>query len=102
MRAKADADAWGITPAPEAENVSLWTDAKAERLLTDPSGKRVTGVEVTRGGERVRVTAGTVLLSAGAVNSAALLLASRTDRHPPGWATARGWSAATTWPTSPR
>jgi choline dehydrogenase-like flavoprotein len=90
VRAKSDADVCGITPAVEAENVSLWTDAKAERLVTDPSGKRVTGVEVTRGGERIRVTAGTVVLSAGAVNSAALLLASGTDRHPAGLGNSSG------------
>jgi choline dehydrogenase-like flavoprotein len=90
VRAKSDADVCGITPAVEAENVSLWTDAKAEQLLTDPSGRRVTGVELTRGGERVRVTADTVVLSAGAVNSSALLLASATDRHPAGLGNSSG------------
>ena len=38
----------------------------------------------------MRVTADTVVLSAGAVNSAALLLASGTDRHPAGLGNSSG------------
>jgi choline dehydrogenase-like flavoprotein len=90
VRAKSDADTCGITPALEADNVTLWTGARVLRLVTDASGRRVTGVDVRRGGEVLHVSAGTVVLSAGAVNSAALLLGSATDRHPDGLANSSG------------
>ena len=90
VRAKSDADTCGMTPALEAENVALWTRARAERLRTNSSGTRVTGVDVRRNGELVHVTADTVVFSAGAANSTALLLGSRTDRHPDGLANSSG------------
>jgi choline dehydrogenase-like flavoprotein len=90
VRAKSDADVCGVTPALEAGNVSLWTRARAERLVTDEAGRRVTGVDVRRRGELVRVTARIVVLAAGAANSAALLLGSGTDRHPDGLANSSG------------
>jgi choline dehydrogenase-like flavoprotein len=43
-------------------------------------------VEVTRGGEPIRVEAPLVVVSCGAVNSAALPLRSASDRHPDGLA----------------
>ncbi|TWP37256.1 GMC family oxidoreductase [Leekyejoonella antrihumi] len=90
LRAKSDADTCGMTPALESDNVALWTGARAERLLTDASGRCVTGVQVNRRGERMRLTAGTVVLAAGAVNSAALLLDSPTHGHPGGLANSSG------------
>lgn len=65
----------------------LVTRATAERLITDPAG-RVTGVALVaeRDGRNVRteVQAETVVVSAGAVESARLLLASASDREPAG------------------
>jgi choline dehydrogenase-like flavoprotein len=90
VRAKSDADVCGITPALEADNIALWTNTRALRLVTDASGRRVTGVEVSHRGERFHVTADTIVLSAGAVNSAALLLGSSSDRHPDGLANSSG------------
>jgi choline dehydrogenase-like flavoprotein len=90
VRAKSDADTCGVVPALESDNVTLWTRARVERLLTDAAGTRVTGVEVRVRGERTLVTADVVVLSAGAANSAALLLGSRTDRHPDGLANSSG------------
>jgi choline dehydrogenase-like flavoprotein len=90
VRAKSDADVCGVTPALEADNVTLWTRARVERLVTDGAGRRVTGVDVRRRGELVRVTARVVVLSAGAANSAALLLGSRNDQHPGGLANSSG------------
>lgn len=90
VRAKSDADVCGVTPALEADNVTLWTRARVERLVTDAAGRRVTGVDVRRHGELVGVTARIVVLSAGAANSAALLLGSGTDRHPDGLANSSG------------
>lgn len=88
--AKSDAEVCCVTPALARPNVTLWTGAFARRLLTDPSGRRVESVEVDRDGERVRVEASTVVVSCGAVNSAALLLRSASDRHPEGLANASG------------
>jgi choline dehydrogenase-like flavoprotein len=90
VRAKSDSDTCGITPAIESENITLWTGARAERLLTDERGGRITAVDVRVRGEVVRVSAGTFVLSAGAVNSTALLIGSATDRHPDGLANSSG------------
>jgi choline dehydrogenase-like flavoprotein len=90
IRAKSDADVCGIAPALERDNVELWTNAQALRLLTDPSGRRLESVEIERGGERIRVGASLVVVSCGAVNSAALLLRSENDKHPDGLANSSG------------
>ncbi|MCC6790096.1 MAG: GMC family oxidoreductase [Thermomicrobiales bacterium] len=86
LGAKGDAERCGVRPALEHDNVELVTGTLARRLLTDVTGKTVTGIEVERGGERSIVRAGTYVLSAGAVNSAALLLRS----HPDGLANGSG------------
>jgi choline dehydrogenase-like flavoprotein len=90
LHAKSEADVCCVRPALERPNVTLWTNALARRLLTDPSGARIEAVEVERNGEIVRVTAPLVVVSCGAVNSAALLLRSRTDKHPAGLANSSG------------
>jgi choline dehydrogenase-like flavoprotein len=77
LGAKGDAERCGVRPALEHDNVEILTGAYARRLLTDETGRTVTGVEIERGGERSTITAGTVVVSAGAVNSAALLLRSK-------------------------
>lgn len=77
LGAKGDAERCGVRPALEHANVELLTGTYARRLMTDVTGRVVTGVEVERGGERSVLTAGTYVLSAGAVNSAALLLRSK-------------------------
>lgn len=88
--AKSDADVCCVRPATAHDNVTLWTGARARRVLTDPAGRRAEAVEVDRGGERWRVEASVVVLSCGAVNSAALLLQSANDRHPQGLANSSG------------
>jgi choline dehydrogenase-like flavoprotein len=88
--AKSDAEVCCIEPAVRHANVALWTRSLARRLVTDPSGTRVTAVEVERDGALVRVEAGLVVVSCGAANSAALLLRSATDRHPDGLANSSG------------
>ena len=62
------------------------------RLLTNPAGDRVEAVEVEIKGETVRVEAPLVVVSCGAVNSAALLLRSANDKHPTGSQIHRGSS----------
>jgi choline dehydrogenase-like flavoprotein len=86
LHAKSDADVCCVRPAARHPNVTLWTRATALRLHTDARGTRVTGVEVERDGTRIRVEASLVVVACGAVNSAALLLRSATDRHPNGLA----------------
>lgn len=92
VHAKSEADVICIRPAVRDGNgrVQLWTHACARRLLTDATGRRVTGVEIEREGEVVRVAAPLVVVSAGAINSAALLLRSANDKHPDGLANASG------------
>jgi choline dehydrogenase-like flavoprotein len=88
--AKSDAEVCAVRPVMDQSNVTLWTNSYAERLLTDPSGKRVEAVEVRRQGELVRLTSSRVVVSCGAVNSAALLLRSANDKHPNGLANSSG------------
>ena len=90
IQAKSDAEVCGVRPALLHPNVELWTHAKALRLLTDPSGGKIEAAEIDRGGEIVRVSASVFVVSCGAVNSAALLLQSATDKHPDGLANSSG------------
>jgi choline dehydrogenase-like flavoprotein len=90
VQAKSDAEMMGVRPALEHANVTLITNARADRLLTDDSGRNVVGVEVERGGERETYRADIVVLAAGAVNTARLLLASASDQHPNGLANGSG------------
>jgi choline dehydrogenase-like flavoprotein len=73
VHAKSDAEVLGVRPALEYPNVTLITDARVVRLESDTAGATVTGV-VTESGERFR--GDLVVVSCGAANSAALLLAS--------------------------
>jgi len=86
VQAKSDAEVLGIRPALEHPNVTLQTNARAMKLLTNPAGTSVTGVLVDVGGEAVTYEADIVIVAAGAANSARLLLASANDRHPNGLA----------------
>jgi choline dehydrogenase-like flavoprotein len=86
LHAKSDAEVLGVRPALEHPNVTLITGANARRLVTDDSGRTVTGVEVERDGATETYTAGIVVVSCGAANTAKLLLASANDRHPQGLA----------------
>ena len=88
--AKSEAETCCIRPLLAQANVTLWTNALARRLLTDPRGRRVVAVEVERNGEIVRARAPVVVAACGAVNSAALLLRSATGRHPGGLANSSG------------
>ena len=66
-------------------NLTLLTRTCAERLTTDSSGRAVESVAVTLpDGARHTFTADIVVLSAGAILSAALLLKSASDQHPGG------------------
>ncbi len=90
VHAKGEADVRCVRPALESPNVELWTGAFARRLLTDGTGRRVTGVEVERGGERLEAHADRYVVACGAANSAALLLRSAGGGHPNGLANSSG------------
>ena len=77
-----------VDPALQHANVSLLTNATVKLLETSPSGRAVRSVVVEREGRVERFSADIVVVSAGAINSAALLLRSANDRHPRGLANA--------------
>ncbi len=84
---KADAHVRCVRPALKAhENLTLLTHAKVERLETDASGRTVTKLLVERNGAHEEYSADIVVSSCGAINSAALLLRSASERHPKGLA----------------
>jgi choline dehydrogenase-like flavoprotein len=90
VHAKSDADVVCVRPSLAQPNVTLWTNTRAERLVASAGGTRVEAVEVERRGERRRVGAGLVIVSCGAVNSAALLLRSAGGAHAQGLANSSG------------
>jgi choline dehydrogenase-like flavoprotein len=79
-----------VRPATAYPNVTLWTRATARRLIADGGGRRVEGIDVERNGAIERVGATTVVVSCGAINSAALLLRSASATHPGGLANSSG------------
>jgi choline dehydrogenase-like flavoprotein len=86
VHAKSDAEVLGVRPALEHPNVTLLTDSRAIKLNTNQAGTVVSEVEVEREGSRESFAADVVVVSCGAANSAKLLLASASDRHPKGLA----------------
>jgi choline dehydrogenase-like flavoprotein len=90
VRAKSDAQVVCVDPALEHRNVRLVTGARVTRLETSASGREVTRIVVERGGVEEAYAADVVVVSAGAINSAALLLRSASDRHPHGLANGSG------------
>jgi choline dehydrogenase-like flavoprotein len=88
--AKSDAETCVTQPALESPDVSMLTHARAVRLVTDPSGRSISGIEIDHDGERKTVVAKTYVLATSAINSAAMLLRSANDKHPKGLANASG------------
>ena len=109
VHAKSDAEINCIRQIMHLPNVTLMTNSRVTRLLTNSSGTAVTAVEVIHSefsrshgpapapvetnapppsgrGHAATYTAGLVALCTGAINSAVILLASANDRHPTGLA----------------
>jgi choline dehydrogenase-like flavoprotein len=84
--AKSDAQTLCVDPALEYPNVSLMTNAYVERLETSTNGTEVSRVVMKRDGVTESLSAGIVVISCGAINSATLLLRSANNRHPRGLA----------------
>ncbi len=86
VHAKADAEVIAVRPLLGQPNVTLLTGAEVLQLETDPGGRSITGVVVSRDGNREVYQGDIVVVSAGAANSAKLLLNSANDAHPQGLA----------------
>ena len=84
LGAKNDAEVRLVDPALATGNVDLILETYVHRFITDATGRKVTGVEVEQKGERKVIGGEVFISSAGAINSAALLLRSANDRHPRG------------------
>lgn len=87
--AKGDGEMRLIRPALKHPDVTLWTKAQVMRLVAAPDG-RIAAAEVMRDGEAVRVEAPLFVLSAGAINSALVLLRSASEAYPEGLANRSG------------
>jgi len=88
--AKGDAETRAIDPALRTGHARLETSVRILRLRTNSAGTRVVEADGVRDGEEVRVRARTFVVSAGAVNSARLLLMSANDKHPDGLGNSSG------------
>ena len=86
VHAKSDAEVIAVRPAIEHPNVTLLRKAHVIRLHTDDTGRCVTGVVAQVDGQQQRFSADLVVVSAGAANSAKLLLNSANHQHPNGLA----------------
>ena len=86
LNAKSDAHVCGIEPALNFPNVTLLTNALVTKLETDAAGRSISAVKVSRNGKEESFSADVVVVSAGAINSAALLLRSANAQHPNGLA----------------
>jgi choline dehydrogenase-like flavoprotein len=84
--AKSDAQVLCIDPALRFPNVTLRTNSYVHRLETATSGREVSRVVVKSNGATETYSADIVVVSCGAINSAALLLRSANDKHPRGLA----------------
>ncbi len=107
VHAKSDSDINCIRQILGMPNVTLMTNSRVTRLLTNSTGTAVTAVEVLHSGpgkpyssapaptgtdappasgQTATYTAGLFCVSAGAINSAVILLASASGKHPNGLA----------------
>ncbi|MFT4148910.1 MAG: GMC family oxidoreductase [Paracoccaceae bacterium] len=88
--AKGDAETRVLRPLLTHPDIRLDRQAEVTRLIADQAGRRIIAAEVRRGGELLRVEAPTFVLSAGAINSALILLRSACEAAPDGLANRSG------------
>jgi choline dehydrogenase-like flavoprotein len=99
VHAKSDADINCVRQILHMDNVTLMTNTRVLRLLTNSTGTAVTAVEVEHSGRQLHepgsqtpekgiatYEAHLFALAAGAINTAVVLLASANDKHPTGLA----------------
>ena len=94
IKAKHDAEVSFVRPVLEKyKNVELWIDSFVENLESKPCNNHqhiITGVNVLRNNKKITVTGKRIILAAGAINSALLLLRSKTKEQPQGLANSSG------------
>ncbi len=96
IHVKADTDIDCVRPVMDRPNVTLRTGAKVTNIPTNATGTAVTGVEVEMEdladgkSTLITFTGDIVVVSCGAINSAALLLRCASDRFPNGLANRSG------------
>jgi choline dehydrogenase-like flavoprotein len=81
-----DAELFGVEPARSQATVQVRERARVRRLHVNPSGTEVRGVEAEIDGQSWLFAAHVVVLAAGAINSAEILLRSATEHHSRGLA----------------
>jgi choline dehydrogenase-like flavoprotein len=86
VHAKSDSDVNCIREIMHLPNVTLVTEARVTRLWTNATGTAVTSVEAEIDSKTRHFFGDIVAVCCGAINSAALLLASANDQHPHGLA----------------
>ncbi|MFC6496382.1 GMC oxidoreductase [Gemmobacter lanyuensis] len=86
--AKGDAEIRVLRPLLKHSDLRLERRTEVTRLIAD--GPRIVAAEVRRDGEQLRVEARTFVLSAGAINSALILLRSACEAAPEGLANRSG------------
>ncbi len=89
LGAKSDAETCALGPALAGGSVRLLTGARIRSVEVGDDG-RVVRLHGDVDGEPLEVSGGSFVLAAGAANSAAILLASRSDRFPTGVANSSG------------
>lgn len=92
LNGKADAQVMCVDPtiAAHPDTFTLLTNAYVSKLETDPSGRSVSKVHVTRHGQEEQYSADIVVVACGALSSALLLLRSANDKHAKGLANGSG------------
>jgi choline dehydrogenase-like flavoprotein len=88
--AKGDAETRVLRPLLSHPDVRLERNAEVLRLVPDAEGRRIAAAEVRQNGTMLRVEAPTFVLSAGAINSALILLGSACEAAPAGLANRSG------------
>ena len=85
-RGKIDAESGPLALALKADNIQLIPRARVERIKTDSAGTQVLAAEYSKDDEKHRLKAKFIVLAAGAVQSAALLIRSADSKNPRGLA----------------
>ena len=81
-----DAELFGVDPARQTATVTVRERTRVRRLHVNPSGHEVRGIEAEIDGNTWLFSADAVVLAAGAINSAEILLRSATEHHSRGLA----------------
>lgn len=87
---KMDAETTALASALLHKNVQLQTGSRVTKLITAADGKRIETIFYVKDGAEHRLSPKLVILSAGAVQSSALLLRSASAQHPQGLANSSG------------